>query len=128
VAAAEPKAASGMTTGRRCFHTRDEFQRLIAATDTAGRHGRWPDRHWKRHDAGVVIPSGATGRFLGTMDAFGWFDNFGSFDVTINGAATPPPPSESAPEPAALILLTSSLAAFHPRGRLSSHDPPGLVN
>jgi len=75
-----------------------------------------------------VVPSGATGRFLGTMDAFGWFDNFGSFDVTVSGAATPPPPSEFAPEPAALILLTSSLAAFHPRGRLSSHDPPGLVN
>jgi hypothetical protein len=59
-----------------------------------------------------IVPSGATRLFLGTMDAFGWFDNSGQFTVTVNGATQPPPPSSSVPEPAVLILLVSALAAF----------------
>jgi len=55
-----------------------------------------------------IVPSGATRLFLGTMDAFGWFDNSGSFDVTVNGAPTPP----SVPEPATLTLFATALAAF----------------
>jgi len=31
-----------------------------------------------------LIPSGATRLFLGTMDAFDWCDNIGSFSVTVN--------------------------------------------
>lgn len=59
-----------------------------------------------------VVPSGATRLFLGTMDQFGWFDNSGSFNVTVNGVAPPPPPPPSVPEPTTLVLLASALAAF----------------
>lgn len=62
-----------------------------------------------------IIPSGATRLFLGTMDAFGWFNNTGSFDVTVNGASAP-----SVPEPATLILLATALAAFSLLRRRSS--------
>ena len=55
-----------------------------------------------------TVPSGATRLFLGTMDAFGWFDNSGAFDVSVNGVSPPP----SVPEPGTLMLLVSALAAF----------------
>ena len=35
-----------------------------------------------------IVPAGATRLFLGTEDGFGWFNNSGSFSVTIT--ATPP--------------------------------------
>ena len=34
----------------------------------------------------ITVPAGATRLFLGTMDGFGWFNNSGSFTVTINRA------------------------------------------
>lgn len=60
-----------------------------------------------------IVPAGATRLFLGTMDQFGWFDNFGSFDVTVNGTTTPPPGPGPAPvpEPATITLLLGGLAA-----------------
>ena len=39
----------------------------------------------------VVVPTGATRLFLGTMDGFGWSDNVGSFEVQVT--AGPPPPT-----------------------------------
>jgi len=38
----------------------------------------------------AIIPAGATRLFLGTMDSSAWFNNIGSFDVTVTG---PPPVS-----------------------------------
>ena len=31
----------------------------------------------------VAVPTGATRLFLGTMDGFGWYNNFGSFEVHV---------------------------------------------
>src|ERR1700720_24062 len=30
-----------------------------------------------------IIPTGATRLFLGTMDGYGWYNNIGSFGVTV---------------------------------------------
>jgi hypothetical protein len=49
-----------------------------------------------------VVPVGATRLFLGTMDGYGWYNNDGSFSVTVNG--TP----GTVPEPGSLALLCSS--------------------
>ncbi|PZR76560.1 MAG: hypothetical protein DLM73_02110 [Chthoniobacterales bacterium] len=38
----------------------------------------------------VNVPAGATRLFLGTMDGSGWFNNSGSFSVTITLASHPP--------------------------------------
>ena len=31
----------------------------------------------------IIVPEGATYLFLGTMDGHGWYNNYGSFDVTV---------------------------------------------
>jgi hypothetical protein len=36
----------------------------------------------------VIVPSGATGLFVGTMDGFGWDNNTGSFDVNFTQGVT----------------------------------------
>ncbi|MEM8986261.1 MAG: PEP-CTERM sorting domain-containing protein [Pseudomonadota bacterium] len=59
-----------------------------------------------------TAPTGATRLFLGTMDGFGWFNNSGEFQVTINGATTGPGPDPdpvgvSEPAPLGLLLLAS---------------------
>ncbi len=44
----------------------------------------------------VIAPAGATRLFLATLDGFGWFNNVGSFTVTVNAVncntTTPTPP------------------------------------
>jgi hypothetical protein len=47
----------------------------------------------------IIAPVGATRLFLGTMDGYGWANNSGSFDVTL----------EAVPEPTTLLFLGSSL-------------------
>lgn len=60
-----------------------------------------------------VVPAGATRLFLGTMDEFGWYDNSGSFNVTVSSGVTPPPPPPTGvPEPGTLPLLAGILAGF----------------
>lgn len=56
------------------------------------------------------IPAGATRLFLGTMDGFGWWNNVGSFDVTIEHVP-------AIPEPETLALLTLGFAAIAWRRR-----------
>jgi hypothetical protein len=38
-----------------------------------------------------LVPTGATRLYLGTMDGFGWWNNTGSLDVSVNVAAVPEP-------------------------------------
>ena len=76
---------------------------------------------------GFVVPTGATRLFLGTMDAYGWDNNSGSFDVAVSigggtptptpiptptPTPTPAPGPASVPEPATAPLLAGILAGF----------------
>jgi hypothetical protein len=61
-----------------------------------------------------VVPAGATRLFLGTSDGFGWFNNSGSFAVTV-AANTPPPVAGPAAIPTLslpmLIAMSLTLVA-----------------
>ena len=62
-----------------------------------------------------VVPAGATRLFLGVTDGFGWFNNAGSFSVTV-AIAGPPPAAASAAEipvlaPWLLVLLSAVIGA-----------------
>lgn len=46
-----------------------------------------------------VVPAGATRLFLGTSDGFGWFNNSGSFAVTVAGGAVGATPTPTVPAP-----------------------------
>ena len=48
-----------------------------------------------------IAPTDATRLFLGTVDGFGWYTNFGSFEVTVD--------PQSVPEPASMLLLATVL-------------------
>jgi len=39
----------------------------------------------------LVVPTGATRLFLGTMDGFGWYNNVGAFNVTLQNVTTTVP-------------------------------------
>lgn len=57
-----------------------------------------------------IVPESATRLFLGTMDAFGWYNNVGAFDVTVTlDNDNPPTP---VPEPGTLALFAGALAAL----------------
>jgi hypothetical protein len=47
----------------------------------------------------IIVPTGATRLYLGTMDGYSWNNNSGSFDVTI----------AAVPEPVTMLLLGSGL-------------------
>ncbi len=47
----------------------------------------------------IIVPTGATRLYLGTMDGHSWNNNIGSFDVTM----------AAVPEPATMLLLGSGL-------------------
>jgi hypothetical protein len=53
-----------------------------------------------------VVPAGATRLYLATHDGFGWYNNVGAYEVTIDGASEPPP----IPEPQTYALLLAGLA------------------
>ncbi len=71
----------------------------------------------------ITVPTGATRLFLGTVDGFGWNNNTGAIEVTVNSFAG------AAPEPAtwALMLigiggLGASLRMARSRGQLGPAD------
>ena len=39
----------------------------------------------------LIVPTGATRLFLGTMDGFGWDNNLGAFDVNLQNVTAPVP-------------------------------------
>ena len=53
-----------------------------------------------------TIPTGTTRLFLGTVDGFGWFNNSGSFSVSVTGDG----PS-GVPEPGSIFLVGSALVS-----------------
>lgn len=52
-----------------------------------------------------LIPTGATRLFLGTMDGFGWWNNTGSFEVSIEHAPAVPEPGTWGLAAAGLMAL-----------------------
>lgn len=48
-----------------------------------------------------LVPAGATRLFLGTMDGYGWWNNLGSYDVTV-----------AVPEPETYAMLLAGLGAL----------------
>ena len=53
-----------------------------------------------------IIPTGTTRLFLGTVDGFGWFNNTGSFSVSITGDG-----ASSVPEPNSIFLVGLGLVS-----------------
>lgn len=63
------------------------------------------------------VPVGATRLFLGTGDGFGWFNNSGSFDVSINVV----PDGTPVPLPPSLALVGLGLVLLATRRRRHAH-------
>ncbi len=55
-----------------------------------------------------TVPTGATALYLGSVDGSGWFNNSGSFDVTIYGL----PGGGGVPEPASWALMVVGVGAM----------------
>ncbi|MFZ0334861.1 MAG: PEP-CTERM sorting domain-containing protein [Candidatus Acidiferrales bacterium] len=52
-----------------------------------------------------IVPAGATTLYLATVDGFGWYNDTGSFTVTVNS-------SSATPEPGSWLLLLTGLAGL----------------
>ena len=61
-----------------------------------------------------VVPAGATRLFLAVSDGVGWFNNVGSFSVTVTPLAAPPVPVADIPllAPWLLVLMSAAVGAF----------------
>jgi len=64
--------------------------------------GTAPTVFFMGESGSITVPAGATGFYLGTMDAYGWANNIGSFDVEINVV----------PEPSTIIAGALLLVPF----------------
>ena len=53
----------------------------------------------------ITVPTGATRLFLGAVDGFGWDNNSGAIDVTVNGVT-------GVPEPASWALLLAGVVGL----------------
>lgn len=58
------------------------------------------------------IPDGTARLFLGTMDAFGWFNNTGEIRVDVTTQLSPPTQPAVVPEPATAFLMALGIAAL----------------
>lgn len=72
-----------------------------------------------------IVPAGATALYLGSADGFGWYNNTGSFDVTVNTVGVAPTPEASS----RLLLLVgiAGLALCARRFRVNVATPKSLV-
>ena len=57
----------------------------------------------------IVAPAGSTRLFLGMMDGFGWDNNTGSFDVTIQSATSSVPDSAEYSWLAPMVVVAASV-------------------
>jgi hypothetical protein len=58
----------------------------------------------------ISVPTGATRLFLGTVDGFGWYNNTGTIDVTVNIASGTS--TSATPEPASWVLMLVALGGL----------------
>jgi hypothetical protein len=63
----------------------------------------------------IIAPAGATRLFLGTMDSFGWANNIGEFEVTIEGIEQVP---DSTPYCWLMLVGLLAVSAIHRRASL----------
>jgi hypothetical protein len=56
------------------------------------------------------VPTGATRLYFGMLDGSGWYNNTGSFRVTINDPSFSGSQSSATPEPASMLLIGAGLA------------------
>lgn len=64
-----------------------------------------------------IVPTGATRLFLGSGDAFGWYNNTGSFTVTVSSAGP-----ASVPEPTSALMLGLGMVALAGLRRFRRND------
>lgn len=64
-----------------------------------------------------IVPAGATRLFFGTGDGFGWYNNGGSFTVSLVGGDAAPMPAPSSPLLLALGLAMLWARRYGARGR-----------
>ena len=69
----------------------------------------------------IAVPTGATRLFLGTVDGYGWYNDTGAIDLTVNGL------SSGVPEPATwamlLVAFAGLAAALRSRRKQVATDP-----
>ncbi len=69
-----------------------------------------------------TAPGGATRLYLGASDGFGWYNNIGAIEVTINDGSL-----SSTPLPAALPLFATGLGALGLLGWRRKRKTPAVA-
>lgn len=74
-----------------------------------------------------VVPAGATRLFLGTSDGFGWFNNSGSFVVTVSGGVIGATPTPTVPAPTLTPTATATVISAGPAANVPTLSFPMLA-
>ena len=75
-----------------------------------------------------IVPAGATRLFLGTSDGFGWFNNSGSFAVTVTaGGVIGVTPTPTVPAPTATPTATATIVPVAPAANVPTLSFPMLA-